>query len=48
MGYVRSGTSIDKNYVMAGTYELEVAAVRVPAAVTLAPLFDPKMEKVKA
>ncbi len=48
MGYVRSEASIDKNYVMAGTYELEVATVRVPAAVTLDPLIDPKMEKVKA
>ena len=48
MGYVRSEATIDKNYVMAGTYELEVATVRVPAAVTLKPLFDPKMEKVKA
>ena len=48
MGYVRSRTTIDKNYVMVGTYELEVAAVRVLAAVTLAPLFDPKMDKVKA
>ena len=47
MGFVRSDTPIDKDYVLNGTYELEVATVRVRADVILAPAFDPKMEKVK-
>ncbi|PLS22951.1 GcvT family protein [Neptunicoccus cionae] len=48
MGYVRSDRVIDRDYVLSGEYELEVATERVPANVTLSPLFDPKMERVKA
>lgn len=48
MGYVRSADVIDKDYVLAGDYELEVATVRVPAKITLAPLYDPKMDRVKS
>lgn len=47
MGYVRATDVIDKAYVLDGTYELEVATERVPAEVTLSPLYDPKMERVK-
>ena len=47
MGYVRSEETIDRDYVLSGDYELEVATERVAAQVTLAPLYDPKMEKVK-
>ncbi|NNE80479.1 MAG: GcvT family protein [Silicimonas sp.] len=47
MGYVRSDRVIDRDYVLSGTYELEVATERVPADVTLAPLYDPRMERVK-
>lgn len=47
MGYVRSETPIDRDYVLSGNYELEVATVRVPAEVSVAPLYDPTMEKVK-
>ncbi|MEX1233751.1 MAG: FAD-dependent oxidoreductase [Roseovarius sp.] len=48
MGYVRSDTTITRDDVMAGTYELEVAGERVPAKVHLRPLHDPKMVNVKA
>ena len=48
MGYVRSTGIIDHDYVLSGEYQLEVATVRVPALVTLTPLYDPEMEKVKA
>ena len=47
MGYVRCEDGVDHDYVLSGEYELEVATVRVPCTVTLAPLFDPKMERVK-
>ena len=47
MGYVRADHVIDRDYVLNGDYELEVATLRVPAQVTLAPLYDPKMERVK-
>jgi sarcosine dehydrogenase len=38
MGYVRSSAAIDKNYVLSGSYELEVATQRVNAEITLKPL----------
>jgi len=47
MGYVRSNQAIDQDYVLSGSYELEVATQRVPANVTLSPLYDPKMNRVK-
>lgn len=48
MGYVRNPEGVTADYVLSGRYELEVATVRVPAEVTLSPLFDPKMERIKA
>ncbi len=47
MGYVRSDDFIDDDYVLNGSYELEVATIRVKANITLEPLYDPKMEKVR-
>ncbi len=47
LGYVRSAHVIDQDYVLSGEYELEVATLRVKAKVSLAPLYDPKMEKIK-
>ncbi|QFR31816.1 FAD-dependent oxidoreductase [Ancylobacter sp. TS-1] len=47
-GYVRDTEGVDADYVLSGAYELEVAGVRVPASVSLAPFYDPKMSKVKA
>ncbi|GHF64326.1 FAD-dependent oxidoreductase [Seohaeicola zhoushanensis] len=48
MGYVRSATPIDRDHVLSGSYELEVATERVPCEITLAPLVDPRMERIKA
>jgi len=47
-GYVRCKDGVDADYVMSGSYELEVATQRVAAMVHLAPLYDPKMERIKA
>ena len=47
MGYIRANEAIDREYVLNGTYELEVATERVPAEVTLSPLYDPKMDRVR-
>lgn len=47
MGYIRGDGVLTKNDVLSGQYELEVAGTRIAANVTLSPLFDPKMEKVK-
>ena len=47
-GYVRNPEGVDPGFVTSGRYELEVATKRVPCEVTLQPLYDPKMERVKA
>ena len=47
-GYVRNPDGVDDTYLQSGQYELEVATVRVPCRIALAPLYDPKMERIKA
>ncbi|WP_235008501.1 glycine cleavage T C-terminal barrel domain-containing protein [Candidatus Halocynthiibacter alkanivorans] len=47
-GYVRRSDGVDRAYVTSGEYELEVANTRVPCAVHMAPLVDPKMQRVKS
>jgi 4-methylaminobutanoate oxidase (formaldehyde-forming) len=48
LGYIRDADGVDVDYVMSGGYELDVATVRIPCTVSLAPLYDPKMERVKS
>lgn len=48
LGYVRNPAGVTKDYVLSGTYELEVATIRIPCEVTLSPLYDPAMERIKA
>jgi len=48
MGYVRHAGGVDAAFVTSGSYELEVATERVPCSVTLAPLYDAGMERVRA
>jgi 4-methylaminobutanoate oxidase (formaldehyde-forming) len=47
-GYVRDETGVSADFVESGSYELEVATKRVPARVHVAPLYDPKMARIKA
>jgi 4-methylaminobutanoate oxidase (formaldehyde-forming) len=47
-GYVRHADGVDDAFLGAGSYELEVAGERVPCALHAGPLYDPKMERVKA
>jgi len=48
MGYLRAASGVTKEFIQAGSYEIEVAAERIPATAQLAPFYDPKMERVKA
>lgn len=48
MGYVRDPDGVTAEHVLSGRYELEVATERVACQVTLAPLWDPKMDRIKA
>jgi 4-methylaminobutanoate oxidase (formaldehyde-forming) len=47
-GYVRRAAGVDRDYLRAGNYELEVATERLPCRIHLEPLYDPKMERIKA
>ena len=46
-GYVRNPGGVTADFVRNGTYELEVATERVPAEVSLRPLYDPGMTRIK-
>jgi sarcosine dehydrogenase len=48
-GYVRDAESgVDREMVLSGNYELEVATVRTHAEVFLEPLYDPTMSRIKS
>ena len=47
-GYVREPEhGVDRDKVLSGCYELELATLRVPAEVFLDPLYDPSMSRIK-
>jgi 4-methylaminobutanoate oxidase (formaldehyde-forming) len=48
-GYVRDpDNGVDRDSLLAGRYELEVATARVPAEIFLDPLYDPTMSRIKS
>lgn len=47
-GYVRDENGIDDDYLTSGSYELEIACERVKCEISLKPLYDPAMEKIKS
>ncbi len=48
MGYVNNEDGVDAQFVESGSYQIEVAGERLPALASLAPLYDPRNERVKA
>ena len=46
-GYVRCADGVDRDYVLSGSYELEIATERVPCEINLEPLYDPGMLRMK-
>ncbi|WP_428540171.1 GcvT family protein [Profundibacter sp.] len=46
-GYIRNPDGVTRDYIMEGSYELEVATDRVPCTVHMTPLYDAKMERIK-
>lgn len=46
-GYVRNPEGVDRNFVLSGNYELEVAGERVPASVSVTPFLDPQGERFR-
>jgi len=48
LGYLANGgEAVSADWVASGHYEIEVAAERVPARVSLRPFYDPAGERVK-
>ncbi len=48
LAMVEPGVTVDPAYLAGGTWEVEVAGRRVPAAVSLKPLYDPEMKKIRS
>jgi 4-methylaminobutanoate oxidase (formaldehyde-forming) len=46
-GYVRDPGGVTEDFVLSGRYELDVAQQRVPCQVSLKPLYDPQMVRIK-
>jgi sarcosine dehydrogenase len=46
-GYVRRASGVDREYLLAGNYELEVATERLACEIHLGVLYDPKMQRIK-
>jgi sarcosine dehydrogenase len=46
-GYVRHADGVDRDFLLSGDYELEVATQRVACKIHLQALYDPKMERMK-
>jgi sarcosine dehydrogenase len=47
-GYVADHGGVTEEFVLSGSYELDVAMRRVPCSVSMKPLYDPQMLRVKA
>ena len=47
LGYVRGRTGVDDAFLLAGSYQLEVACERVEAKIHLAPLYDPEGMRIR-
>ncbi len=48
LGYVRNADGVTDDHLKSGSYELEVASERVPAALHMGPLYDPAMSRIRA
>jgi 4-methylaminobutanoate oxidase (formaldehyde-forming) len=46
-GYVRNLQGVSENYLISGSYELEIATVRHPCKLQLKPLHNPKLNPIK-
>ncbi len=47
LAMVDAGEPLDQGWIDAGTWEVDIAATRYPAAASLRPLYDPKNERVR-
>ncbi|MDP6892430.1 MAG: FAD-dependent oxidoreductase [Verrucomicrobiota bacterium] len=47
MGFIRNQDGVNREFLLNGDYELEIACERFPAKASLKPAYDPKSERVK-
>jgi 4-methylaminobutanoate oxidase (formaldehyde-forming) len=48
MGPVENeGGIVSADFVNSGTYEIDIAGVRYPAKVSLRPMYDPQLKRVR-
>src|SRR5690606_502805 len=47
LAMIEADVPVDADFVGSGTWEVEIAGRRIPARLSLAPLYDPKMLRVK-
>jgi 4-methylaminobutanoate oxidase (formaldehyde-forming) len=48
LAMIEAGEPINKAYLQEGEWEIDIAGKRYPAEVSLRPMYDPKMERIKA
>lgn len=48
LAFLTPGEAINKAYLEEGTWEVDIAGTRYPATVSFRPMYDPKMERIKA
>jgi 4-methylaminobutanoate oxidase (formaldehyde-forming) len=48
LGYIHHDPGVDKAFVNAGQFEIEVAGERIPAKASLSALYDPKGERMRS
>jgi glycine cleavage system aminomethyltransferase T/glycine/D-amino acid oxidase-like deaminating enzyme len=48
LGYLNTADGVDQAWLDGGKFEIEVACERVPARVSLRPMYDPKSERMRA
>jgi glycine cleavage system aminomethyltransferase T len=48
LAMIDAGAPINQAYLKEGAWEVDIAGTRYPADVSLRPMYDPKMERIKA
>jgi 4-methylaminobutanoate oxidase (formaldehyde-forming) len=48
LAMIEAGQPINKAYIQDGEWEIDIAGRRYPAEVSIRPMYDPKMERIKA
>ena len=48
LGYIKHEDGVSKDFIDSGTFEIDVAGVRVPAKASLSAIYDPKGERLKS